>query len=100
MGDLGEDDGMPDGGWQPVEGGWMKAPDPGEPDVDYFEADRLPKVRRRAAAIGQAADLFADRAFDPAETWDSGKAAGLTDANLDAAAYVALEMEKIERGFA
>ena len=90
--------------WQPVTGaggtvlGWMSAPDPAEPDVDYFEADRLPRVRRRGAVIGQAADLFADRAFDPAETWDAGLAAGLADPDLDAAAYIAVELEKIERG--
>jgi hypothetical protein len=90
--------------WEPVTGaggtvlGWMLALDPAEPDVDYFEADRLPRVRRRAAAIGQAADLFADENFDPAETWDAGLAFGLTDHDLDAAAYLAVELEKIERG--
>jgi hypothetical protein len=91
--------------WEPVTGaggavlGWMSPGDPDEPDVDYFEADRLPRVRRRAAVLGRAADLFADRAFDPAETWDAGLAAGLADHDLDAAAYIAVELEKIERGW-
>jgi hypothetical protein len=76
--------------------GWTAAPDPDEPDVDWFEADRVPKVRRRAEVIGQAADLFADESIDPEQTWDSANERGLTDCDLDAAAYVALELEKIE----
>jgi hypothetical protein len=76
--------------------GWMSAPDPDEPDVSYFEADRLPKVRRRADIIGQAADLMANEAFSLEETWDAGLAAGLSEADLDAAGSVVLMLEKIE----
>lgn len=88
--------------WQPVTGaegkvlGWLAEPDPDEPDVDYFEADRLPRVRRRAEILGQAADMFADDVFDPAETWDAGSAAGLTDFDLDAAAHIVVTLGEFE----
>jgi hypothetical protein len=79
--------------------GWMSAPDPDEPDVSYFEADRLPKVRRRAAILGEAADLMANEAFGLDETWDAGLAAGLTDADLDAVGHVVLLLEQVERRY-
>jgi hypothetical protein len=75
--------------WQPVTDaagnvlGWMSAPDPGEPDVDYFEADRPRKARFRAARLEEAAELLTDDAFDVEETWDAGLSAGLTDEDLD-----------------
>jgi hypothetical protein len=88
--------------WQPVTDragtvlGWMAAPDPDEPDVDYFEAGRSAKVRCRAARLEEAAGLFTDDAFDPEETWDAGLAAGLTELDLDAAAYVGLTLWQVE----
>jgi hypothetical protein len=74
----------------------MAAPDPDEADVDYFEADRLPKVRRRAEVIDQAADLLMDDAFDPGATWDAANEAGVSDLALDAAGHVALILRQIE----
>jgi hypothetical protein len=53
---------------------------------------------RSAARLEEAAGLFADGAFDPEETWDAGLAAGLTDRDLDAAAYVALVLRETELG--
>jgi hypothetical protein len=90
--------------WQPVTDaagkvlGWMSAPAPGEPDVDYFDADRPRKVRLRAARLEEAAGLFTDDAFDVEETWDAGLAAGLTDDDLNSAGNVALLLWKVERG--
>jgi hypothetical protein len=88
--------------WQPVTDaagkvlGWTAAPDPDEPDVDYFRADWSRKVGCRAARLEEAAGLFTDGAFDPEQTWDAGLAAGLTDADLDAAAYVGLTLWQVE----
>jgi hypothetical protein len=89
--------------WHPVTNaagdvlGWMAEPDPDEPlDGEYFTVDRLPHVRRRAAVLDQAAALFADSAFDPRETWDCALATGLTDADLDAAAHVAVVLREVE----
>ncbi len=56
------------------------------------------EVRAAAARLEEAAGLFTDDAFDPEETWDAGLAAGLTDADLDAAAYVGLTLWKVEHG--
>ena len=42
--------------------------------------------------------LFADSAFDPEETWDAALAAGMSDADLDAAAYVAVTLREVEHG--
>jgi len=95
-------------GWQPVTNavgdvlGWMAAPDPDEPDVDWWEADRVAKVGRRAAIgrraamLDQAAALFVMDGVDPEQTWDGALAHGLTDADLDAAAYVAVTLRKLE----
>jgi hypothetical protein len=77
--------------------GWTSAPDSDEPDVDYFEADRLPKVRRRADAIDQAADLLLDGAFDPSDTWDACEAAGMPEGAIDSAGNVALLLSRVER---
>jgi hypothetical protein len=89
--------------WHPVTNaagdvlGFMAAPDPDEdPGGDYFTDDRRRVVWLRAGVIGQAADMFHDHAFDPAETWDAGLAYGLSDRQLDAAAYVAVTLEEIE----
>lgn len=84
-------------GWQEVPGGWMAAPDPDEPDVDYFEADRLPKVRRRADAIDQAADALMTESLDLDASWDAGLDAGLSELDLDAAGNVALVLAEIEQ---
>jgi hypothetical protein len=53
---------------------------------------------QRAARLDEAAGLFTDGAFDPEETWDAGLAAGLTDADLDAAAYVGVTLWQVEHG--
>ncbi|SRR6266699_17301 len=63
------------------------------------EVARRAEAGERARCVGEAADLFADAAFDPEQTWDAGLAAGLTDYDLDAASYVALELENVERGY-
>ena len=76
----------------------VPAPARGEPDVDYFDADRPRKVRLRAARLEEAAGLFTDDAFDVEETWDAGLAAGLTDDDLNSAGNVALLLWKVERG--
>jgi hypothetical protein len=78
--------------------GWTAPPDPDEPDVDYFEADRSRMVRCRAARLEEAAGLFMADGFDPEQTWDAGLAAGLTDADLDAAAYVGMTLWQVEHG--
>jgi hypothetical protein len=90
--------------WEPITDaggavlGWMQAADPDEPDVDYFEADRLPRIRRRADVIGPAAALTADEAFSADEVRVMWQRSGLSDADLDAAANVAFELWKIEQG--
>jgi hypothetical protein len=59
---------------------------------------RARHVRARAGTLDQAAALFADNAFDPAQTWDAGLAYGLSDADLDAAAHVAVVLREVELG--
>jgi hypothetical protein len=94
---------MADTGWEPVHDaagkvvGWVASPDPGEPDLDYFEADRLPRVRRRADIIDQAAALL-DPAFDLETSWEALEAA-LPDGDIDSAGNVVLLLEQIERGY-
>ena len=73
--------------------GWMAAPEPDEPDVDGFEADRLPRVRRRAAAIDEVAAAFGEECFDPETVWD---ASTLPEADLDAAGYIAVTLARVE----
>ena len=58
--------------------GWMSLPDPDEPDVDYFEADRVPKAGRRAAALYEVAALAADEAFSAGEVASPSVLAGTT----------------------
>ena len=90
-------------GWTPVTDaggkvlGWMSAPDPDEPDVDWFKADRLPRIRRRADAIDPAAALAADEAFTTDEVREMWQASGLSQDELDSAANVAFELWKIEQ---
>jgi len=95
---------MPDmTGWSEVASadgaalGWMAAPDPDEPDVDYFEADRVPKAGRRAAALYEVAGLAADEAFAADEVLDMGRRAGLTGDQMDAAANVAWHLHQVEQ---
>jgi hypothetical protein len=78
--------------------GWVAPADPDEPDVDYFEADRLPKVARRAAVLDQVTALFADPAFDPLETGEAARASGLSEAEADSCAYLALVLRQVELG--
>jgi hypothetical protein len=91
--------------WQPVTDaagnvlGYMAAPDPGEPDADYFDADRPRVVGIRAARLDEAAALICDPAFGVDETWAAGLAAGLGEAELDSAANVAFLLWKVEHGF-
>jgi hypothetical protein len=51
----------------------------------------------RAARLEEVVGLFADEAFDPGTVWDTARAAGLTDFDLDAASYIVVELEQIER---
>jgi hypothetical protein len=60
------------------------------------EAARAGYVTAEADRLDEAAGLFADPAFDPGETWDQGAAAGLTEAELSAASYVAYVLRLIE----
>ena len=89
--------------WQPVHNGagdvvgWMAAPDPDEPDVDWFEADRLPKVRRRADMLCQAVTLMGPE-FDLDETWEALEAA-MPEADIEAAARMVLMLQEIELGY-
>ncbi len=76
--------------------GWMSAPDPDERDLDYFEADRVPKAGRRSAAIDQAAALL-DSAFTADEVGEMWAASGLSGDDLDSAANVAFELWTIEQ---
>jgi len=74
--------------------GWMSAPDPDEPDVGYFEADRVPKAGRRAAVIDEVAGLMPGEDFDLDVAHD---VTGVPWADLDSAAYVALVLAEAER---
>ncbi len=56
------------------------------------------QAARSAARLDEAAALFADPAFDPMETWDAALAAGMTDLDMDAAAYVAVVLRETELG--
>ncbi len=56
----------------------------------HYQAGQL------AARLYPAADAFGCDALDPETVWDSALAAGMTDADLDAAAYVALTLRCIE----
>ena len=91
--------------WTPVHdsagnvAGWVAPADPGEPDTGYFEADRLPRVRRRADIIGQAADVMANEAFDLDAVWDACQAAGMSAGDVDSAGNAALLLEQIERRY-
>jgi hypothetical protein len=53
---------------------------------------------QRAGWLDEAAGLFMADGFDPEQTWDAGLAAGLTDADLDAAAYVGMTLWQVEHG--
>lgn len=79
--------------WVPVSSGWMAAPDPNEPDVDYFEADRLPRAGRRAAAVGALVDALAVESLDIVQSCD---ASGLPPAEVDSATYLALVLRQAE----
>lgn len=50
-----------------------------------------------AQPLQDAAACFADPCLDPESVWDAGLASGLTDANLDSAAYVAVTLAEVER---
>src|SRR6266568_8669366 len=66
-------------GWAPVTDaagkvlGWMAPAGPDEPDVDWFEADRVPRAGRRAAALYELAALAGDEAFSAGEVADMGR---------------------------
>jgi hypothetical protein len=86
------------GEWQEVPGGWMQAPDPDEPDVDYFEADRLPMVARRADVILQAVDEMMTPSFDLDTVWTMCEER-LPPGVVDSAGSVAFELEKVENRY-
>jgi hypothetical protein len=85
--------------WQEVPDGWMAAPDPDEPDVDYFEADRLPRVKRRADAIDQAVDAMLTESLDQDAVWDACEER-MPLGMVDSAGSVALVLWKVEHGYA
>lgn len=62
------------------------------------ETARTGTVAARAEAIDQAASLFGDSAFDPADTYDACEAWGLPGGAVDAAAHVAVTLREIELG--
>lgn len=59
---------------------------------------RAAHVEAQAGPIDQAADLFGDSAFDPAETYDACEAAGMPNSAVNAAAHVAVTLREIELG--
>ena len=91
-------------GWSPVTNaagdvlGWTAAPDPDEPDVDYFEADRAPKAGRRADHLAPMSDLIGNTAFTAEEVREIMDRSGLSDDDRDAAANVALVLHEVEHG--
>jgi hypothetical protein len=62
------------------------------------QAARSGTVAARAGRIGQVADLYGDPAFDPYETGDAAAAAGMSEAELDSAGYVAVVLAEVETG--
>jgi hypothetical protein len=54
------------------------------------------QAAQSASRLDQAAALFGMDGVDPEQTWDAAKAHGLTDADLDAAAHVAVTLRKLE----
>lgn len=84
--------------------GWTAAPDPDEPDVDYFEADRPRRTACRAAVVEERADvilpasaLVGDQAFTADEVEEMWDASGLSDDQKDAASNVAVELWTVEQ---
>jgi hypothetical protein len=75
--------------------GYVSAPDPDEPDAGYFEADRLPKVARRAAALAPVAELYGNESFGIDAVSD---ACGLSEDDQDSAANVAWALMQVELG--
>ncbi len=73
--------------------GWMAAPDPDEPDVDYFEADQRRRAACRAAAVGQLVDALACESLDVITVCE---ASGLPESGVDAATYLALVLRQAE----
>lgn len=51
-----------------------------------------------AGRLDEVAALFHDPAFDPLETGEAAVAAGWSEADLDAASYVALVLREVELG--
>jgi hypothetical protein len=78
--------------------GWTQPPDPDEPDVDYFEADRLPKVKRRAEVIDQAVDAMLTESLDQDAVWDACEER-MPPGMVDAAGSVAFTLWKIEHRY-
>lgn len=80
-------------------------------DDEIDPADRLAAMKHRArelcdphymagqsaAPLQDPAARFADPALDPESVWDAGLAAGLTDAQLDSAAHVAVVLAEVEQ---
>jgi len=62
------------------------------------QAVRSGTVAARADAIDQAAELFGDSVFDPAETYDAAEAWGLPVGAVDAAAHIAVTLRQVESG--
>lgn len=66
--------------------------------AEMIEAtERHGHAAARADQLAEAAALFADEAFDPRDVWDAAAAAGMGEAELDAAAHVAVVLEEVER---
>ena len=59
---------------------------------------RKAEVSARAGRLEEAAELFGDGAFDPEAVWNAGLQVGLSDADLDAAAHVAVVLRETELG--
>jgi hypothetical protein len=62
------------------------------------EATRAGEVSARADQLEEATALFSDSAFDPGQVWDAALQVGLSDADLDAAAHVAVVLRETELG--
>lgn len=74
----------------------LRARDIGAAAEVLDQVTRKAEAGARAARLDEAAALLTERAFDPMETWDAARAAGLSEPDLDAAAHVAVTLRQIE----
>ena len=87
-------------GWQPVHGkdgkvlGWMAD---ASWETPQEAAQRVRVAAERAAAVGEVAGLLGDECFDVDSVFDTARENGVSEAVLDSAGYLAVELMSIER---